>query len=129
MIIKLAGNQAVEDFSIQLDVYLMHVPDNAVSLSTEKSEDSFRLGLKTPKNIGFQKRIRAFWLITIPDNWLQPERLSACLCNSSIVGLDSLRSLSFGQIDLRTSNEFIKFEVSIALIHFDSTYTSNNNDL
>jgi hypothetical protein len=60
MIIKLAGNQAVEDFSIQLDVYLMHVPDNAVSLSTEKSEDSFRLGLKTPKNIGFQKRIRAY---------------------------------------------------------------------
>ncbi|KAM3586940.1 hypothetical protein VKS41_001988 [Umbelopsis sp. WA50703] len=123
MIIKLAGNQAVEDFSIQLDVYLMHVPDNAVSLSTEKSEDSFRLGLKTPKNIGFQKRIRAFWLITIPDNWLQPERLSACLCNSSIVGLDSLRSLSFGQIDLRTSNEFIKFET---LTVQDLTLTTSN---
>lgn len=115
MIIKAAGNQAVEDFSIQLDVYLMHIQDDSVSLSTEKTEDSFRLVLKTPKSIGFKKRIRAFWLITVPDNWLQPERLSTSLCNSSIVGLDSLRCLSFGAIDLKTSNEYIKLEVSIVL--------------
>lgn len=113
MIIKAAGNQAVENFSIQLDVYLMHIQDDSVSLVTEKTNDSFRLVLKTPKSIGFKKRIRAFWLITVPDNWLQPERLSASLCNSSIVALDSLRCLSFGAIDLRTSNEIIKLEVSV----------------
>jgi hypothetical protein len=111
MTIRTAQDKAVEVITIQLDVFLMHVSDEDVSLSTEKSDDNYKFILKTPKLLGFKKKIRAFWLITIPDFWLRPERLSASLVNSSIVGLESFGNIVIGELDLRTTNGQINFEV------------------
>jgi hypothetical protein len=112
MTIRTAGNKAIETFTVQLDVFLVHVPDEEVSLAIEKSVDSYRFILKTPKSINFKKKVRAYWLITVPDHWLQPEKLSASLVNSSIVGMEGLRNLYIGDLDLRTTNGPIRFVVS-----------------
>ncbi|CAO3686628.1 unnamed protein product [Umbelopsis ramanniana] len=110
MTIRTARDKTVDIITIQLDVFLMHVPDEDVSLSTECTDDSYRYTLKTPKSLGFKRKVRAFWLITIPDHWMRPERLSASLVNSSIVGLDGLGDIVIGEMDLRTTNGRIIFE-------------------
>jgi hypothetical protein len=112
MTIRTARDKTVDIITIQLDVFLIHVPDEDVSLSTETSDDSYRYTLKTPKSLGFKRKVRAFWLVTIPDHWMRPERLSASLVNSSIVGLDGFGDIVIGEIDLRTTNGRINFEVS-----------------
>lgn len=115
MTIRTAGNKTIETLTIQLDVFLVHVPDDEIVLTTEKSGDSYKYLLKTPKSLGFKKKVRAYWLITLPDHWMQPEKLSATLINSSIVGMVGLRDMFIGELDMRTTNGPIQFQVSFLL--------------